>query len=326
MRKNRILTARLHAFLTEPSPTRDPIIAFVRAHMACGTRSVALCFRGTAATLYYRCHQLLRIRGSRTGVVGEFDFRHARFTKDYKGILETLRALGVDTSRFSDVAAKNAQKYLIVPLSGKEAVPCEAIDTILLAFMALIDDFLDPALTAYAFDIGPARNKSAGLEKDRQQQLYAAYFLKNDLLYYDLEYAEPYAEQSGVHGRFDLLGLRREGDFYSLLFTELKSTRSACGGKAGIADHEKDYLAYLSSVFIENRKKEACETVKLLCEIFGVPFPANLTPDRIQTAKIKFVFSDTAIPVGARYAPADARIERAYLCPDCGLEKPYENE
>ncbi len=306
MREGRVLGGHVHDFLTTRSPIRDRIVNFVRDNLRNGTRSVALCFRGNAATLYYRCHQLLRIRRSRGGTIGEFDFRHARFTENYLQTLGRLDKLHVDPAPFL-----NARKYLSFSL---ETCGEDELTEILETYRGLIDDFFDPEKTEYAFD-APAvsHKKQVYLEKDRQQQLWAGYFLNDALTYYDLEYSERFAEKNGLHGRFDLLGLRAAPNGYTLLLTELKSSPQAVGGRSGIASHERDYLKYLDSPFLAARKNEACEAIKLLCEIFQRPYPKDLAPETITEAKIQFVFSDTVIDVGRAYRPSDPRIEKAYL-------------
>ena len=134
---------------------------------------------------------------------------------------------------------------------------------ILQIYKSLIDDFLDPAKREYAYDKKQICRKSHNTEKDRQQQLYAAYFLNDVPTYYDIEYTEHNSAANNVPGRFDLLGLRKENGAYTLLLTELKSTLNACDGKSGIAKHESDYTKYLDSSFIETRKAEASSAENL---------------------------------------------------------------
>lgn len=306
MKQDRILSGAVRTFFTSPSPERECIKKYVLDNLGRGTRSVALCFRGRAATLYYRCHQLLRIRSSREGIVGAFDFRHARFTVGYREILERLRSLHVDISSFSEEG--KGEQAVLFPIGS--APLAEILDI----YRALIDDFFDPGKTEYAFGAPAVRHEKAlYLEKERQQQLWAEHFLDGELTYYDLEYTERLGGQSGVHGRFDLLGLRREGERYTLLLTELKSSPQALGGKSGLKTHERDYLRYLDSPLLAARKREACEAVNLLFELFGRPCPKGLTPEAITDAKVQFVFSDLVLPAGKAYRPADPRLEKAYL-------------
>lgn len=311
MKDSRVLTGKILRFFQSSSPVREVLVNFVEDNLKKGTKSVALCFRGNAATLYYRCHQLLRIRSSHDGIVGEFDFRHARFTETYPSVLRRLEGLHVDVSRFCTPPEGAAQS--LVRFSPENCSSDEFYE-ILEIYRGLIDDFFDPEKTAYAFGAPSApHEKAVYIEKERQQQLWARYFLNDGLTYYDFEYSERSAAQQGLHGRFDLLGLRREPDGYTLLLTELKSSPQALWGKAGIADHERDYLNYLDSPLIAARKTEACETVKLLCAIFRRPCPDGLTPDAITGAKVQFVFSDRAIAAGKAYRPSDGRIEKAYF-------------
>lgn len=311
MKYSRILRGRVRDFFETSSPTRDYIANYVLDNLKNGTKSVALCFRGNAATLYYRCHQLLRIRSSRDGIVGEFDFRHARYSENYKLILERLNNLHVDTSRFCGESGHTSQSIIRFSL---EKCNIAEVKEILEIYRGLIDDFFNTEKKNRVFGapIG-TREKSFLLEKDRQQQLWASYFLNDSLTFYDLEYSERFAAQNGIHGRFDLLGLRREKSGYTLLLTELKSSSQALKGKSGIEDHERDYLAYLGSSFVAVRKTEACETIRLFCNVFGKPYPPFLAPETITEVKVQFVFSDNVVGAGKAYRPLDSRIEKAYL-------------
>ncbi len=319
MKYDRILTERVRAFLTTPSEGRDHLIDFIRKNADKRERSVALCFRGNAATLYYRCHQLLRIRDSVGGLVGEFDFRHARFTQNYREILgEMKEELHVDISRFSDLPSWRDRNFVTLPLEGATGPQLERL---LAIYRALIDDFLDPEKTCHAFDEPKTKRKKAlGVEKDRQQEVYAARFLQENFFYYDLEFSQREAAKNGVHGRFDLLGLRREGNFYTLLLTELKCTREALRGRSGIEEHERDYVRYLQSPLIETRKREASEAARLLFGIFQRPIPKGLTPENIKEVKVRFVFSDDVIDAGRAYRPKSGFIEKARFSPSSGEE------
>ncbi len=319
--ENRILRGPVREFFQTPSPTRTLIANYVLDNLGKREQSVALCFRGDFATLYYHCHQLLRIRDSRSGIIGEFDFRHARFTAEYRERLAELKEMGVDISNFSDEPEQNSRRYVRFALRGFGE---EKLEKVLNIYKNLIEDFIDPSNQKYAFDPKTACRKSKNLEKNRQQELYAAHFWRNDLMYYDLEYTEPRAAEKKVPGRFDLLGLRADTDGYTLLLTELKSTKGALGGKAGLLKHEKDYNDYINSPCAEVRKTEACEAVRLLGEMFGRPCPADLKPENIKRVKAKFVFSDEVTESGRAYLPTKiplALFEKVHL--ENGAEKPY---
>ena len=141
MKTDRVLIGEVREFLTTPSLKRDFITNYVRENLGKGTRSVALCFRGRAATLYYRCHRLLQIRPSRDGIVGEFDFRHARFTESYRQTLKRLGELHVDTSTFSDAPEQNARNIVRFVLEECDVAECKEI---LQTYRKLIDDFSIP--------------------------------------------------------------------------------------------------------------------------------------------------------------------------------------
>ena len=324
MRTDRILNkkSKLYHFLTGDSANKQCLVQLVRERIALGAESLALCLRGDYVSLYYRGNQLLKIHGTRTAVAADFDFRHARFTPNYREILQRLNAMKVDSSRFCDEPNQKNKRHVRFHLTGENAVSDLQLKEILKIYMQLVDDFVDPTMLEYAFDPKNHNRKSSNLEYDRKQQLFSKYFFGQELVYYDLEYAEHDAERVGVHGRYDLLGLAREGNGYTLLFVELKSKSGACNGKSGIVAHEGDYVDYLDSRFVETRKKEACENIKILYEIFKMPPLEHLTPDNIKQTKIKFVFSDSATRVGRRYVPQDERIEKVFISENA-LEQRY---
>lgn len=308
MAQNRVLSEKIENFLKTSSPNRDFLVEHIKESLKRGEDSVALCFRGNYATLYCRCHQLLRICSSQTAIVGEFDFRHSRFTKDYAEKQQLLKSYGVDFSKF-DKDDKN-RRYIRFNLDGNGAVTPDNLAKILEIYKQLILDFINPELNIYQYDVpasvtdGICRHKTKNLEKNRQQQLYAEYFYRTDETYYDIEYTEPRAKEKGVAGRIDLLGIKRVDGRFLLELVELKSTIGACDGSAGIAKHEKDYLNYSKSKCVEERKAEACAVMQLLSDILGKPRIEGLSPEKMNTV-IKIVFTDYAKERGRRYNPRD---------------------
>lgn len=292
-RETRVLAKEIRDYLTVPSPDRDFLLGYIKERIGKGRESAALCFRGNKATVYYRSHQLLWIRLARGGIIGEFDFRHSRFSKDYKDVKKELENYGVDFSGF-DENDKN-KRHVRFCLSGSNAVTSDRLGKILEIYRRLIDDFLSKEKSEYAFDAPKnGKKKSDNREKDVQQEIYSKHFYDSAETYYDIEYTQHRAEEHGVAGRFDLLGLRREGERYALLFTELKSTAAACVGSAGIEKHEKDYLTYLQKTdLVQARKEEAVAVMRLLAEILGKPTMPNLSPENID-AKIQFLFTHDA--------------------------------
>lgn len=229
-------------------------------------------------------------------------------------------------SNFSDEdvpkGKSTSKRYVTFPLIGFGE---EKLKAVLDIFKGLIDDFVDPKKCEYAFDPKEHHRKKENIEKDRQQQLWAHYFLNEELTYYDLEYTEPNAAAKEVHGRFDLLGLKAETDgSYTLLLTELKSTYGAVTGtKSGAKDHEADYQKYLNLGFAEQRKREACAVIPLYYQIFKKSLPEGLkalTPEKIKREQIKFVFSDKAVQAEKKFIPTDSRTVKVYLYDDSGNE------
>lgn len=293
MRKNRIPTDTIEKFLTTPSNNRNVIVNYIKDSLDASKnpdskRSLALCFRGNYASVYYRCLQLLRIRNSRNGLIGEFDFRYSRFTEDCaekKTLLEN--EYGVDFSGYEQES--KSKRYARFSLEKDNA----HILDILNIFKSLIEDFL--------------YSKSQNIEKDAQQSLYAKYFYDDEQTYYDVEYAEHYAKNNGVAGRYDMLGIKKLDDGnYALVFTEIKSTPNACSGKSGISDHESDYTAYVDKTDLTaERKREACKVLELLNVILGKPRYRDLTPENITKVLIEFVFTDKAVSELGKYRLAD---------------------
>ena len=302
MEKSRYLTKDLEIFLTGNSTIKNRIVDYIKAHLDKGVKSVALCFRGDYFCLYYRCQKLLEVGKD---LVGKFDFRHARFSENYKEYERSLTALGV--YGFFEKKYERNGYYVSFDLNGKGCVDAENVWKILDIYKSLIDDYISPDKKKYAFDVpesslkngGIKINKSKNKEKDRQQEIYARYFFKtNERLIYDLEYVEHQGKKYGVQGRFDLLGLQRRENGWTLQLIEVKSTKEACKQqKSGVAAHIEDYTKYLkNSALMTTRKTEAVQTVALLARVLG--FEDFLQPIEIVGEEIIFFFTDKAIECG----------------------------
>ncbi|MDE7330449.1 MAG: hypothetical protein K2N30_05135 [Clostridia bacterium] len=306
---NRILNDELKRYFTTTGETRDCILGYIEQAVGRGSKSVVLCYRGDAASLYYRGRQLLQIYCQNGAIKGKFDFRYSRFSKDYKDVLEELTSLGVDCTGFN--GEDENKRYVRLTLSDKykNCINGDKLKRVFDIFIRLIEDFLNPNNLEYAYCKRDAVRKRNNEEKDRQQQLYIEHFFgDSDLIFYDIEYTEPDAGKKNVAGRFDLLGLRRNGDGYTLLFTELKSTKGACTGKAGVEKHEGDYLNYLAhSDLVKDRIKEAVAAIKTHCEIFGKPYPEGLCEENI-APKILFLFTDDAINYADKVKSKDIEV------------------
>lgn len=300
MQSGRVLTERLTTFLKGTNECKNAILSFVKDNLYKGSRSVALCFRGEYACLYYRCHKLLEIREKKGLFVGLFNFRHARFTEKYLYWQDKLSALGV--CGFSEKKYLGKEYLVWFSLNGKMGIESQTVIKILRVYCDLIDDFVDKDKIRYCFDVpsssfkngGCKINKSKNIEKDRQQAIYARHFFTDsDMLIYDLEYTEPCAMEKGVAGRIDLLGLKKVDTGWKLQLIEVKSTKSACLNESGVVAHVRDYRAYLAqSALIEERKREAVQSLELLAELFG--FYPPLKGEEIVGAEIRFIFTDEA--------------------------------
>lgn len=291
---SRALIKELRDFLTGQSDNRDCIVEYIKNAIGNGEKSIALCFRGSYASLYYRCCQLLKIKLKNKNIVGEFNFRYALAHPDRENIKNQLEQKGV-------VYGNNERAVWFV-LQGDGGVTKDNLSFILGTYIKLIDSFIG------------RRSRTNSREKDRQQQLFAAKFGKSDNTYFDIEYTEPretlikagyydYAEDKiAAHkadkgGRFDLLGLRKTDGGYMLQFVELKSTTRACDGKAGVDEHIKDYTKYCKyKTLVEARKSDAVSTVNLLSKILGEKFfPETFTKEDIVGHEIVFIFTDKAV-------------------------------
>ena len=306
----------LREFLTEASPNRDCIVKLIKDNIGEGVKSIALCFRGYYASLYYRCGQLLKIESTGRTTTGIFDFNYALPYPERQTVQSMLEGLGV---RFG-------KKYARIVLKGNGEVSANNLKIILQTYIKLIDFWVSV-------------KKTKGFrEKDRQQQLFAVNFGKGNQTYFDIEYTEPretliaagyYAnaeDKIAAHkndrgGRFDLLGLRHTDGGYILQFVELKTTVQACGNSAGVYKHISDYKRYCDKkTLVEARKAEAAETINLLSEIFGGQFfPEKLTKDKITDYEIIFIFTDKSVRYAEQYKDSISTDKVKIVCYDENL-------
>lgn len=295
--KSRKLINELRNFiLDKESKQRNAIVDYVKYNRNKGKNSVAMCFRGDNICLYYRCHMLLLIKYSKKKIVGEFNFRHSRFTEKYENIAKQLKDdLGVYNFNKNKYIDENGEEkpYTFdsiairfdiaqVKQEGEKWVYTELIEDnklneILGIYAKLIDDFLNPELNTYFWQgkddkpkKGDKAKKSRNTEKDAQQMLYSKYFSCKDAFIYDLEYTEhrltkeeaaklgsEELENKEVKGRFDLLKLVQEDNGDVLEFIELKSTLNACRNrKSGVHKHINDYVKYIDNYDLVKARME----------------------------------------------------------------------
>lgn len=296
--RNRTLIKELRDFLIDKdSPNRNALIDIFREHIDKQEKSIALCFRGSYATFYYRCRMLLKLEFKNGEVVGSYDFNYAKARPDRETIRNTLVGLGVT------VTDSVKKPKCIMILSGKNRIFHDKLKEAIYIFIELIDGF-----------------KKLKKENDRQQQLYGRCFGNETVTYYDIEYTEPfetllacgYYDQVGTTfedkrkahrdhsaGKFDLLGIRRSENGYVLQLAELKSTIKACTQrKAGVKAHFDDYTRYCKTPSLLNlRKIEAINAIALLSEILDEKhFADDIDIDSL-TTEIVFIFTDESVQV-----------------------------
>lgn len=334
-KKSRALNDELRNFiLDEQSEARNAIVKYVKDNIEIDEKekSVAMCFRGEYMCLYYRCHMLLMIKRYNKKIVGEFNFRHSRFTDDWDKKAARLKQLHV--SNFKEKTYKDEDgsvkpytfdstnirfdivepKYENGQWSYIDSISSAELTEILDIYKELIEDFVDSEKVIYQWqgekdkpkkgDV--SKNKSQNKEKNAQQKLYAQYFYREDAFIYDLEYTEPglspdevlrlgIEDDEKVSGRFDLLGVVHEDGADVLEFIELKSTLDACKKKkSGVHSHIRDYVKYIDSYKrVKARMEEALDTITLLKKIFDIPFIPKPFKHPVR-ARIRFVFTGEA--------------------------------
>ena len=305
--KMRALNDNLRFLLTSKKPQWLTLVQYVRDNLPNGKESVAMCFRGSYICLYYRCQKLLEIKKDKnTGkIIALFDFNHAKFIRDddeYEQILhdlkDTYRVKGFD----SDFESKKSHPiyFDFFEVSKNDLV------NILNLYKKITDSYATrPERLPYRF--GAPTPKKEGqiplgktynnLEKDRQQEIFAENFMRSDRIIYDVEYIEP--KNKEVEGRFDMLGIMREGDQYYLELIELKSLEKSCrdeknkkGVTSGVKKHVRDYQKYLKNeALVNTRIREAKLILEDLKTVFGIPFGLANLPI---IPRIRFIFTDDA--------------------------------
>lgn len=275
-----------------------------------------MCFRGGLkaeyVNVYYRGHSLFKISVSSRGYVVEFDFNHARYTKDWQGALNALQPIGYrlnsdgELQKYKDQAdgGVRSPRNVLHRSIARDPLPQDFWQSSSLALKRLVDDFFDPDKTKcrdyfkdYSGKQQSNKTKQQLLEKVRQQQIMKAnQSLSGPYFIYDMEYAQARnSKDEKVGGRFDMLALRRMADdLYRLVFVELKSTKSACVGKSGIREHESDLSAYTKSAeYLEVRRKDAIG----ICEDYAALFLDGASVITIDDKlEILFIFTDEAKP------------------------------
>lgn len=264
-----------------------PVTELVKEHR----NELFMAFRRSYINIYYLGHSIYKIEQQKTGYAVTFNFNHARYSEDHVDLLKDLLKLGMELpTRRSEPQIKRLVCDRIdadgKTVSGSNTITKKITcgnkpdkkfwDESYAMLKRIVDDFYNKDKRHDYFkdedyvsirkekglpDFEPERDKNPLIEKQHQQKITLANrFSDNGYFVYDMEYAQPNEKQGDKKsGRFDMLALKIENHKATqLLFIELKSTLSACGGASGIEKHKNDMVEYLARKdVIEARKKDA---------------------------------------------------------------------
>lgn len=229
-------------------------------------KSLLMCFRGKYITIYYKGHSMFKIdkyiRNKEKNQYGHkisFDFRHARFTREWEKKWAKLEYIGYE--RIGNEIVSYTSKI------QNNDFWHEAIG-ILKIYM---DDYFDLQKKINYFKEGALENKKFHLERQRQQQIMSSnQDLENGYFIYDMEFSQA-NENKDVpkSGRFDMMAIKMNGENINIMFIELKSTLSACNdSETGVKQHYYGIKKYMSKEeLIDIRKKEAEAIYKMYYEL-----------------------------------------------------------
>lgn len=259
-----------------------------------------MCFRGKYINIYYKGHSLFRIEQmldkEEIYYKAEFDFNHARYTKEWAEVLEELKSLGYSLNHKNQEIGNRNRVFAII---NPENMDFDFWNKSQILFRKLMDDYfsLDEDKLYDYFKMCKSKSKKNLIEKQRQQKIAIANTnCDNGYFIYDIEYTQPRNSKNEKNsGRFDMLALKFENKIpVELVFIELKSDKKTCKGKSGIGKHYEDLKKYTDNPnYIRIRKEEAISIVNLYSSL------NIISANKIEEAtnlniKILFIFTDTA--------------------------------
>lgn len=277
---------------------------------------MAICFRGKDkyCNIYYRANNVLRIVDKTGNNEFEliFDFNHARYTKEWESIRKNLIKdflIEIDVKPkkmkgYQNYQEKTATAKLKLRYDEQKEINWKGL---LAIYKGLINDFTDGNKNIDYFKTPnkTVKNKNTHIEKNDQQRILMANFNNPGFFIYDMEYSQhrPYkdyvdSESHDMNGRFDMLGIRQDGDKQTLILIEVKSTVKACKDEenpnkkgSGVNKHRYDLERYLKSdLLIDVRKKDAVKIIGLYNELFG----KKVIIREIAAAEYLFIFCGAA--------------------------------
>ena len=252
---------------------------------------LALCFRGNgnpkSVIIYFNNHIIWKLYINKNNKpCVSISFNHARYTKDWKKILQELISpkfefygnTNIRKIKNNNRSGKITYSYTIGDLfSSKEKYDREFVEGSYKLIKSIVDDYFNKNLDIDYFrrEIEKENNISRHreyIEKIEQQKIYNEFNNCNNGLYvYDLEFA-----QRSIKGKIkhknepDMLGIVfKDNKPKDLAFIEIKSTESAVTDKnSGLKRHIEQMEKYLKDKdYIHNREIECKDIIELYKEL-----------------------------------------------------------
>ena len=252
---------------------------------------LALCFRGNgnpkSVIIYFNNHIIwkLYINENNKPCVS-ISFNHARYTKEWKKILQELTSkkfgfygnTNIQRKINKYASGKITYSYTIGNLTSSRAkYDREFVEGSYKLIKSIVDDFFNKDLDIDYFkkEIEKEDSKSRHgkyREKIEQQKIYNEFNNCNNGLYvYDLEFAQKSISGKDKHNNEpDMLGIVFKDNMpKDLAFIEIKSTESAVTDKnSGLKSHIESMEEYLKDKdYIHNREIECKDIIELYKEL-----------------------------------------------------------
>ena len=216
------------------------IVEYIKEHT-----ELNFCFRGNDGNkhghivIYKNNHMVVRIskyvKKNHPKFKMDFDFNHARYSKEWKSYLKSLNEIGW-CFKFAD---ESLAEIGIGEIHYKiKDVDSDKIKQSLDIFCKLIDDFFDLNLDYDYFKKIGNVSKDDMREKEAQHELHAMKVItasKAEYLVYDLEFTEKEKKKGNKPDFFALKSIN--GIVDGLVIGEVKSKKGAFNGESGLIKH-----------------------------------------------------------------------------------------
>lgn len=320
-----------------------------------------LCFRGNrgkgkqAVTIYRDNHIVWDIETSdfRNYAV-KINFNHARYTEKWDELRSGLQQLGFyieDIVCKSQGDGKTPAYDIAYPVISLSDYTKEFVEDSYQLLKKAFDDYFNydgnHSYNYFRKDYNDKNKiddkfkpyKRPLVEKIYQQKLFSNVLngLGSNYFAYDLEFEQPYPTQDykknkGIRtNKPDMLAIKEENGRYKLVLVEVKSTKSACTDKSGVAKHLKGMLKYIDEKIsyefkgkvvydefvMKARRRDAIEIIKAY-KFLGLrkiesnnkfwnkfSFDISDVDKTLKDIEIIFIFTDKNIGKGYNYAHND---------------------